>query len=130
MASEGDSLSARLSSLGLQEEDFEEQFIRSSGKGGQNVNKVSTAVWLVHRPSGLSAKVMTHRTQAANREEAWTRLLEQIAAERERRKAEARDAAERERRKARRPSKAARARNVASKRRDARRRADRRGDGD
>jgi len=40
--------------LGLRSEDFEETISRSSGPGGQKVNKLSTAVTLVHRPSGLS----------------------------------------------------------------------------
>ena len=46
------SLRARLAALGIREDDLEESFIRSGGKGGQNVNKVSTCVVLVHRPSG------------------------------------------------------------------------------
>ena len=53
--------------LGLQEKDLEERFIRSGGPGGQNVNKVSTCVWLRHRPSGLEVKVQRERSQALNR---------------------------------------------------------------
>lgn len=53
--------------LGIQEQDLEERFIRASGPGGQNVNKVATCVWLRHRPSGLEVKVAQERSQALNR---------------------------------------------------------------
>jgi protein subunit release factor B len=54
--------------------DVEEVFCRSSGPGGQHVNKVSTAVTLRHLPTGISVRVSTSRSQARNRAEA-TRLL-------------------------------------------------------
>lgn len=117
---------ARLRDLGLRVDEFEEQFVRSSGKGGQNVNKVSTAVCLVHKPTGLSVKVMTQRTQAANREEAWERLLDQLAERARQKLAEERAAHELERRRNRKPSRRAKARNVASKRHAAQRRSERR----
>jgi protein subunit release factor B len=69
---------ARLTALGLAETEFEEKFARSSGPGGQHVNKVSTAVTLKHVPSGQSVTVQDSRSQAINRRTAWLRLLGQI----------------------------------------------------
>ena len=60
-------LEARLRALQIHEEDLEETFIRSSGPGGQHVNKTSTCVRLVHRPTGLSVKVQNSRSQGLNR---------------------------------------------------------------
>jgi protein subunit release factor B len=60
-------LEARLRSLQIHEEDLEETFIRSSGPGGQHVNKTSTCVRLLHRPTGLSVKVQHSRSQGLNR---------------------------------------------------------------
>lgn len=62
----------------LREEDLVEQFIHSSGKGGQNVNKVATCVYLKHLPSGIEIKCQKHRTQAKNREEARKILTEKL----------------------------------------------------
>jgi protein subunit release factor B len=53
--------------LGIREEDLEEQFVRSGGRGGQNVNKVATCVYLKHRPTGLEVKCQQERSQALNR---------------------------------------------------------------
>src|ERR671919_2769575 len=60
-------LEARLRALRIHEEDLEETFIRSSGPGGQHVNKTSTCVRLLHRPSGLFVKVQRSRSQGLNR---------------------------------------------------------------
>lgn len=67
--------------LGIREEDIEETFTRSSGPGGQNVNKLSTCVHLRHRPSGIAVKVMRERSQALNRFLARRSLAEKIAAQ-------------------------------------------------
>lgn len=64
--------------LGLRAGDFRETFMRSSGPGGQNVNKVNTAVVLHHGPTGLSVTVRDSRSQALNRAIARQRLLRAI----------------------------------------------------
>lgn len=88
----------RLAALDLREEDFEEKFARSSGPGGQHVNKVSTAVTLRHVPSGASVTVQDSRSQAVNRRTAWLRLLGQIEKQRAETKAAAKSAREKVRR--------------------------------
>jgi len=82
-----DSLSARMARLGIRESDLEEGFSRSSGPGGQNVNKVSTAVTLRHRPSGISVTVQDSRSQAVNRKLARGRLVDVIEKLEEKRRA-------------------------------------------
>lgn len=74
--------------LGISESDLEETFARSSGPGGQNVNKVSTAVTLRHGPSGVSVTAQDSRSQGRNRQLARERLVAAI----ERREAERRAA--------------------------------------
>ena len=69
---------ARLAQLRLDAADFEEKFSRSSGPGGQHVNKVSTAVLLRHIPSGVAVTVQDTRSQSMNRQLAWERLLDAI----------------------------------------------------
>jgi protein subunit release factor B len=78
-----DALAERMRSLGIRDSDLEEIFARSSGPGGQNVNKVATAVTLRHRPSGISVTVQDSRSQAVNRKLARERLLDAIEGARE-----------------------------------------------
>lgn len=69
-----------MAALGIREEDLAEKFIRSSGKGGQHVNKTSTCVWLKHVPTGTEVKCMAERSQAMNRFLARRELVERIEA--------------------------------------------------
>ena len=79
-----DTLADRMRKLEISESDLREIFARSSGPGGQNVNKVSTAVTLRHLPTGISVTVQDSRSQAVNRRLARERLLEAIENVRER----------------------------------------------
>ena len=79
-----DTLADRMRKLEISETDLREIFARSSGPGGQNVNKVSTAVTLRHLPTGISVTVQDSRSQAVNRRLARDRLLEAIASVQER----------------------------------------------
>jgi protein subunit release factor B len=82
-----DALTERMRRLGIRDVDLEETFARSSGPGGQNVNKVATAVTLRHRPSRISVTVQDSRSQAVNRKLARERLLDAIEGARQKRRA-------------------------------------------
>jgi len=100
-----DSIDQRMAELGIRESDLEESFARSSGPGGQNVNKVSTAVTLRHLPSGISVTVQDSRSQAVNRKLARERLLDTIENARAgERRAEIADREKERRRKSPRPA--------------------------
>src|SRR5918996_3942854 len=68
----------RLTALGVRPEDLVEKFIRSGGHGGQNVNKVSTCVYLKHIPTGIEVKCQRERSQSLNRFHARRMLADKI----------------------------------------------------
>jgi len=71
-------LKEKMESLGIREEDIIEKFVRSSGKGGQKVNKTSTCVYIKHSPTGIEVKCMKDRSQSINRFLARRELIERI----------------------------------------------------
>ena len=77
----GEALRIKMEELGIYEKDILEKFIRSSGKGGQNVNKVATCVYLKHIPTKTEVKCQKERSQALNRYRARQILVERIETE-------------------------------------------------
>ncbi len=106
----------RMAALGIREADLEEQFVRSGGPGGQNVNKVSTCVVLKHLPTGTVVRCQQERAQAMNRYLARRLLVEKIEAERLGRASAREQEYERIRRQKRKRSRRAKQRTVADKR--------------
>lgn len=77
-----EALARRMASLNILRSDITEHFIRSSGHGGQNINKVSTCVYLKHVPTGIEVKCGETRYQFMNRFLALRRLVEKIEEQR------------------------------------------------
>jgi len=75
-----DALRRKMESLGIFEADIIERFVRSSGKGGQKVNKASTCVYLKHLPTQVEVKCQQERSQAINRFLARRILADKIEA--------------------------------------------------
>lgn len=71
-------LREKMAELGVREEDLQESFVRSSGSGGQHVNKTATCVKLCHKPTGIQVSCMRERSQSVNRFLARRELLERI----------------------------------------------------
>jgi len=77
-AEKENALALRMQKLGVSENDFEESFVRSSGPGGQKVNKTSSCVQLFHIPTGFAVKCQRERSQSLNRHLARRLLLDKI----------------------------------------------------
>ncbi len=75
-----EALRKKMEELGIREKDIIEKFIHSSGRGGQNVNKVATCVYLKHKPTMVEVKCQEERSQALNRYRARQILTEKIEA--------------------------------------------------
>ena len=104
-----------MAALGVSEADIEESFVRSGGHGGQNVNKTSTCVMLVHRPTGLQVKCQATRQQGLNRFIARRLLLDKIEERQKGFVAARRDEIERIRRQKRKRSRRAKDKMLANK---------------
>lgn len=115
----------RLALLGTNATDVEERFVRGSGPGGQKINKTSSTVWLRHRPTGIEVRCQAERSQAANREAAWTELCEKLEARVRAAALAAQQAREAERRRKRPKSRAQKVRMIESKKRRAKAKAGR-----
>jgi protein subunit release factor B len=112
-------LEERLQRLGVRDDELVERFVRSSGPGGQNVNKNSTAVYLKHVPSGVEVKAQRARTQALNRYYARQMLADKLEAEILGKKSAEQQRREKVRRQKRRRSRRAKVRMLADKRKTA-----------
>ncbi len=73
-------LKQKMEALRIQEKDIVEKFVRSSGHGGQKLNKTSSCVYLKHLPTGIEIKCMRERSQSVNRFLARRELAERIEA--------------------------------------------------
>ena len=111
-----EALVARMARLGIRESDIIENFIRSSGPGGQNVNKVSTGVYLKHLPTGVEVKCSSERAQALNSFKARKLLTTKIEVMVLGRESEERRRIEKIRRQKRKRSKRAKEKMLAAKR--------------
>jgi len=123
-------LKQRMNALGVREADLEETFVRSAGHGGQNVNKTSTCVMLLHRPTRLQVKCQATRQQGLNRFIARRLLLDKIEQLQTGRIAAQQAAIEKIRRQKRKRSRRAKERMLANKSHHAKKKAERRGGSD
>ena len=110
-------LRLRMERIGLREKDLEERFVRSQGPGGQNVNKVSSCVILVHKPTGITVKCQEARSQGLNRFAARRILLEKLESRVRGQKSAARHKIEKIRRQKRRRSRRGKEKMLEAKRR-------------
>jgi protein subunit release factor B len=97
-AEKKEQLQQRMRSLGIDEDDLIEKFVRGTGSGGQKINKTSSTVYLKHEPSGIEIKCQAGRSQSVNRFQARTELCDQLEARRKMAQLQRRQAAEKQRR--------------------------------
>ncbi len=109
-------LKAKMDALSIREEDIEESFVRSGGKGGQKVNKTSTCVYLKHIPTGIEVKCQEERSQSLNRYRARIILAKKVEELIKGRESEERLRIEKIRRQKRKRSKRAKEKMLAEKR--------------
>jgi len=107
----------RMRSLGIRPDDLAESFARSSGPGGQHVNKVSTACTIRHVPTGISVTASDTRSQSMNRQLAMERLLDLFEKQREEKQRQRLAAESKSRRQKARRSRSTKAKLVEGKRR-------------
>ncbi len=108
-------LKGRMEALGILEKDLDEHFIRGSGSGGQKINKTSSCVQLIHRPSGIEIRCQKTRSQADNRYWARRDLCERIEEKQLGEKSAKQQAIEKIRRQKRRRSRRAKAKMLDAK---------------
>lgn len=119
-------LASRMEALGIREADLIEKFVRGSGSGGQKVNKTSSCVYLLHKPTGIEIKCQRERSQTLNRFFARRELCERIAEEREGERSARQQAIEKIRRQKRRRSRRQKARMLDDKRKHSEKKSGRR----
>lgn len=102
-----EALKKRMEDLNIFERDIIEKFVRSSGKGGQKVNKTATCVYLKHIPTDIEVKCQKERSQAVNRFIARRILADKVESLLKKRKSEERKRIEKIRRQKRKRSKRA-----------------------
>lgn len=108
-------LLARMAELDIQEADLDEKFIKGSGAGGQKINKTSSCVYLIHKPSGIEVKCQQTRSQSLNRFYARRELCEKLAEQMEGIKSAKQQAIEKIKRQKRKRSKRAKEKMLADK---------------
>lgn len=114
-----ETLREKMESLGIHEKDIIEKFIRSSGKGGQKVNKASTCVYLKHLPTDIEVKCQRERYQAINRYLARKILADKVEAKIRGKESEERKKIEKIRRQKRKRSKRAKMKMLDDKKKQA-----------
>jgi protein subunit release factor B len=121
-----DPLESRLRRLRIHPADLEESFVRGTGAGGQKINKTSSTVRLVHRPTGIEVRCQEERSQSQNRRRALERLCDILESRRAADALAARQAREKSRRQNRPKPRRVKLRMIESKRRRARTKSGRR----
>ncbi len=94
-------LTKRMLKLGIREEDIEETFTRGTGAGGQKINKTSSTVVLVHKPTGLEVRCQRERSQSLNRLIARIDLCDKLEGKIQTARLEKRNAVEKKKRQTR-----------------------------